>query len=123
VDTADERHRQRVEQLEQPREVFRVAQVVLTAVRDGLHHPGEIRSGAEHRTFAREHDRSQRVIPDSVTGKPRQRSDDLLVERVPDVGAIEADAQDARFVVAAGRREDGHQTAILHAEDAEPGLG
>ncbi len=46
-----------------------------------------------------------------VLGQRRQRGDDVFVEGVPDLGAIEADAKDApivRWTVAAGDGEDGH---------------
>ena len=111
VDAADERHWQRVEELEHPREILGVAEVVLTGVGDRLRHPGEVRASAKRGTFTGEHDRAERRIFGRASSQRSQRRDDFFIEGIPHLGPIEADSQNAvmfRRTVAAGGREDGH---------------
>ena len=112
VDAADERHRQRVEQLEHPREVLGVAQVLLTACRrppsiiQARSAPAQNAGPSPESTIARSVGSLARV-----SRQRRQRGDDFFVERVPHLGTVQRDAQDAVIVgriVAAGGDEDGH---------------
>ena len=91
-------------ELEHPREVLGVAQVVLDccSATDFIIH-GEVGAGAERRALAREDDGAKRRIPGGVSRQRRQRGDDFFVERIADFGPIECDAQDA-VVIGAHRR-------------------
>ena len=84
----------------------RVAQVLLLAVVDHLRHPREVGAGAEHRPRAREHDRAHGPPAVRRVGRRRPRrqlGDDLFVERVAHLGAVEREVFDRAV---AFRREE-----------------
>ena len=72
----------------------RVAHVVVVRVAGHLRHPRGVGAGAEHLAGAGEHDDAQRRILVRALRPRGELGDDVLVERVADVGPVQRDALD-----------------------------
>ncbi len=74
VDSGDDRHRAGIDRLEHVGHRHRVLLVALDAERHRRSHPAEVRTGAERRSVAREHDRAQPGRALAREGRERLRN-------------------------------------------------
>ena len=115
MNAADHRDGQLVDRGKHARHGERIAQVLLFGVLNRLRHPGDVGAGAERLSCAREHDGAHVATRRRVARlcRPRgQFSDQVFVERVANLGAVQRHVFDGPV---AGRR----QKLVAHTIDTK----
>ena len=118
---ADQRHRQRVEPLVEPRQDPGVATVLLARTAHHLRHPGEVAAGREDLSGAVHHRGPHRPVGVHGLGPRGQLADHDLVERVADLGPVQRQVLDG--AVAPGEQEPVRHRYMRKTPKRASGIG